>query len=239
MRTRRNGTRTIRGVLLDFYGTLVHEDDLNIAAIVDQMRAACPSDSLRDDIDRFWTDRFMTWCAVSNEAAFISHRAIAHAALTETMQRFDVDLHVETLLAPQIRQWSNPPLFDETRTFLAALDDAGIPVLVVSNVDRADIAAAIAAHELPLPDVLTSEDAHAYKPHRRIFDLALDQIGLPRDEVLHVGDSYRSDVIGARNAGIRVAWLNRSGRRPPGDTLPDIDVRSLVELAAHLQEGMP
>lgn len=226
----------IRGVLLDFYGTLVHEDDVNIAAIVDQMYAACLVDASRDEINRFWTDRFMTWCATSNGTAFVTHREIARAALAETVQQFAVDLDVETLLAPQIRQWSNPPLFAETHAFLAALSDAGIPVLVVSNVDRADIDAAIAAHALPLPDVLTSEDARSYKPHRRIFDLALDRIGLAPDAVLHVGDSFRSDVMGARGAGIPVAWLNRTGRRLTGDVLPDIEVRSLDELTGYLQQ---
>src|SRR5918999_1813095 len=42
------------------------------------------------------------------------------------------------------------------------------------------------------------------KPHARIFGHALDQLDVPAARALHVGDSYRNDVLGAR------------GRRRPG-----------------------
>ena len=41
----------------------------------------------------------------------------------------------------------------------------------------------------------------ACKPHRELFDKALEVSGCNADEVLHIGDSYGSDVLGARAAG--------------------------------------
>jgi putative hydrolase of the HAD superfamily len=51
------------------------------------------------------------------------------------------------------------------------------------------------------------------KPHPRIFASALELAGVPAAEVLHVGDNYQQDVIGARQAGIYAVWLRRRGER--------------------------
>jgi putative hydrolase of the HAD superfamily len=49
------------------------------------------------------------------------------------------------------------------------------------------------------------------KPHQRIFESAIALAGVPADEILHVGDHYRQDVVGAQQAGIYAVWLRRRG----------------------------
>ena len=51
------------------------------------------------------------------------------------------------------------------------------------------------------------------KPERRMFQNALDLMGLGSDEVVYVGDSWDRDMVGARDAGIRGVWVCRSGDR--------------------------
>jgi putative hydrolase of the HAD superfamily len=51
------------------------------------------------------------------------------------------------------------------------------------------------------------------KPHPRIFASALELAGVPASQVLHVGDNYQQDVVGARQAGIYAVWLRRRGER--------------------------
>src|SRR5262249_17318531 len=76
-----------------------------------------------------------------------------------------------------------------------------------------------------------SETVGAYKPHRRMFEAALEQLGLSPYEVLHVGDSDVDDVKGAKAAGLRVAWVNRDGRpRRPDVPAPDFEIRDLTAL---------
>jgi len=84
---------------------------------------------------------------------------------------------------------------------------------------------------LPVEFVLISESVRAYKPHRRVFAHALERLGLAPHDVLHVGDSDVDDVKGAREAGLRVAWVNRDGRRRRSDVpAPDFEIRDLSEL---------
>lgn len=79
--------------------------------------------------------------------------------------------------------------------------------------------------------IVTSESAGVYKPHERIFQTYVEKAGLAVDEVLYVGDSQFADVIGAKNAGMRVAWVNRDGApRHKTTPTPDIEVRSLSAL---------
>lgn len=46
------------------------------------------------------------------------------------------------------------------------------------------------------------------KPGKEIFDHTLKHLGLERSEVLHVGDLYGADILGANNAGIEAVWFN-------------------------------
>ena len=73
----------------------------------------------------------------------------------------------------------------------------------------------------------TSRSAKAYKPHRELFDKALEISGCLPEEVIHVGDSLSSDVEGAKRAGIRPVLLDRKGKAAPEGVSV---IRSLTEL---------
>jgi len=53
--------------------------------------------------------------------------------------------------------------------------------------------------------------------------------------VLVVGDSLEKDVAGARAAGLRCAWVNRTGAEHDPARMPDAEIRSLAELPALLR----
>ncbi len=55
-----------------------------------------------------------------------------------------------------------------------------------------------------------------------MFKKALSLLGLSNKDVLHVGDSFSSDVQGAIALEIPVLWINRKGRElSPGHNSPD------------------
>ncbi|MEO1023011.1 MAG: HAD family hydrolase [Bacteroidota bacterium] len=60
--------------------------------------------------------------------------------------------------------------------------------------------------------IVISEEIGVMKPHPKIFDHATALAGVEREEILYVGDSYTSDVVGGLNAGWKVAWL--TSQRP-------------------------
>jgi HAD superfamily hydrolase (TIGR01549 family) len=72
--------------------------------------------------------------------------------------------------------------------------------------------------------VASAEVGHA-KPEREIFELASSKLGIPPDQILHVGDSLVDDVEGSGTAGFNAIWLDRSGQgehRPRIQSLSDL-----------------
>ena len=73
------------------------------------------------------------------------------------------------------------------------------------------------------------------KPSRDIFELALERLGLPRDEVMMVGDSIDTDIAGAIGVNLRSA-LVASGNPAMTEQHyePSLKVADLAELAQRL-----
>lgn len=62
--------------------------------------------------------------------------------------------------------------------------------------------------------VVSADTVRTYKPRREIFDEALRCAGCAPEEVVHIGDSFDTDVAGSQAAGIRPLLLlrDRTGR---------------------------
>ena len=79
-------------------------------------------------------------------------------------------------------------------------------------------------------EVFSQDNLGIEKPDPRIFEIAFHEAGCEPCELLHVGDSLESDVAGARAAGSKAIWLNRSSDARDGGTEPAFEIRSLLEL---------
>ncbi len=75
--------------------------------------------------------------------------------------------------------------------------------------------------------VVISNDVGIAKPDPGIFAIALENMNLyNKKEILIIGDSLSSDILGGINAGIDTCWINPMGKEPgeikPGYTISDI-----------------
>ena len=80
--------------------------------------------------------------------------------------------------------------------------------------------------------VVFAQDVQVVKPDPRIFQVTAERAGCELSEMLHVGDSLKNDVVGARHAGVPCVWLNREGVPNDTETQPDYEVASLTEIPA-------
>ncbi len=78
-----------------------------------------------------------------------------------------------------------------------------------------------------------ARDSGVAKPDPRIFLAAAERLGVPPGQILHVGDDPAIDMAGARDAGLRTAWINRAGLPWPAElgVAPELDLRDMTELA--------
>jgi HAD superfamily hydrolase (TIGR01509 family) len=82
--------------------------------------------------------------------------------------------------------------------------------------------------------VLVSRQVGILKPDPRIFALALDQLRTGPQDAVFVGDTPKTDIVGAHAAGMKAIWLNRYKLPPPEIVKPDATVTGLDELSAAL-----
>lgn len=127
--------------------------------------------------------------------------------------------------------------YPEVADVLGRLRAGGARLVVVSNWDISLHDALAQAGLAPLIDgVVCSAAIGAAKPAGAIFAAGLALAGVPADRALHVGDSYKEDIVGARAAGIEAVLLARAPAGPggllaPGGASPPADVRTISSLA--------
>ncbi len=109
---------------------------------------------------------------------------------------------------------------------------------ILSNIDDDLFAATRPQLGVDFDEVITAQQAQAYKPSLKLFELALSRVNAPAHRVLHVGQSIYHDVIPAQSLGLATVWVNRSSARPgigavrAAQAIPDLEVSTLAELAA-------
>jgi 2-haloacid dehalogenase len=105
---------------------------------------------------------------------------------------------------------------------------------VISNTD--DELFAESARHLPVQfaDVITAEQARAYKPSLRVFELAMSRLKVEPERWLHVGQSVYHDVVPAKSVGLGTALVYRrgAGATPDVHAEPDLRLPDLESLAS-------
>jgi len=117
---------------------------------------------------------------------------------------------------------------------LRAIAATGVKLAIVSNADGS-VEAQLAADGIcqlgagpgvPMDAILDSSVVGVAKPDPRIFEIALERLGVSPDRAVHVGDTPAADVDGARAAGVTPVLVD------PFDDHPDTDVLRVASLAA-------
>jgi 2-haloacid dehalogenase len=109
---------------------------------------------------------------------------------------------------------------------------------IISNIDDDLFAHTKPKLGVAFDHIITAQQAGAYKPSLKIFDLALDRIGLSSQRILHVGQSIYHDVVPAQSLGLATVWVNRPSARSGVGAVksvegkPDVQVSSMAELAS-------
>lgn len=121
--------------------------------------------------------------------------------------------------------------YPEIPEFLREMADQGFPIGLLT-----DFPFGTKLELLGLPPVwqclICAEETGALKPHPRPFAMLADCLKVPAAEVLYIGNSYRSDILGAKQAGMMAAHLVR---RPPRGSTADVSFTSYRDLAAWIR----
>ena len=82
-------------------------------------------------------------------------------------------------------------------------------------------------------DAITLSYIHGFaKPHPSIFNTTLMKLNVKPEKCLHVGDNPYADVWGAKNAGMKAAYIKRNEL----DAEADVVIQQLTELIRYLEK---
>jgi len=123
--------------------------------------------------------------------------------------------------------------------FLDFLKEQDIRVAVLSNITYCGEALenrlqeVLPGHEFEF--ILATSEYMYRKPHRRIFEFALQKAELTPEEVWYIGDNYECDIEGAKNAGLFPVWYLGATEKPQEPKEGILTVKSWEEVKALLK----
>ncbi|HCO99941.1 MAG TPA: haloacid dehalogenase type II [Rhodospirillaceae bacterium] len=217
--------------VFDAYGTLL---DFNSAVM--QCR-----DTIGDDAERLsdiWRQKQLqyTWLR-SLMGVHADFWQVTREALDFALAM--VGIENEELRVQLMDLYRKLETFPEVTNVLARLRDAGVRTAILSNgaPDMLNDAVAAAGIDTLIDDVLSAEDVGVYKPDFRVYQLAVDMLGVAKKNICFIS-SNGWDTAGAAAFGYRVVWVNRNGQ--PVEYLPnqpDIEIDTLTSLPKLLGLG--
>jgi 2-haloacid dehalogenase len=129
--------------------------------------------------------------------------------------------------------------FPDAAETLKRLKAGGLRMAILSNGSPAmlDPLVRAAKFESYFDAVLSVEEAGVFKPNARVYQLAVDRLGVPA-AAISFQSSNGWDAWAASAFGMKVVWCNRYGQQPerlPGK--PDREIKSLAEFPALVGVG--
>ncbi|MFC8410025.1 haloacid dehalogenase type II [Arthrobacter sp. NPDC057259] len=177
-------------------------------------------------------DGFALAAAGSNQG----FAAIGAAVLRELFARAELNRPLDDAVLHVMDGFGSLDVHSDVPDGIRSLADAGYRLVTLSN-GSARIAGKLlddAGIRESFEALLSVEDAPAWKPARASYEYAASRLGVEPGEMLLVA-VHPWDIHGAARAGLRTAWLNRSGGGYPAHfEAPDITVAALTELPSAL-----
>ena len=214
----------------DCYGTLINWEDGILGCL---RRILATHGQQIDDatILRLYGD----FEAKAEQGEYRSYRDVLNSVVRRFGKQFGFAPCEEQVrsLAESLKEWKPWPDTVEALRLL----ESRFRLAIISNVDDDLFAATRPQLAVEFSQIVTAQQARAYKPSLKIFELALSRIGVPAHRILHVGQSLYHDVIPAQSLGMATVWVNRpSARKGVGavkaaEAQPELQVISVAELA--------
>ena len=134
-----------------------------------------------------------------------------------------------------------PPLHPDAEAVLKGMKAKGYAVGLISNTGMTPgVTFRTYLEEIGILkyfDALTfSDEVRISKPGKGIFLQTCVALGVPLEQVVHVGDSLRNDAFGARQVGMKAVWIEtQADEAVQSDVVPDATVKSLGDVTAAIE----
>ncbi len=211
----------VKAVFFDFYETLCfhrHSLEENLESIAERYSVAVNWERCKTAMENLFADTSAP--EPTTEFSLLDLSMTVMRRECEFIREVSIETHVEQIAWELLQSGyylfaaNSITLYDDAIPTLQYFRDEGFKLAIVSNWDtpldplteRLGIAeyfdAIVASHDVRV---------RSEKPDPHIFNYALAAVGVSAEEVVHVGDTYQTDIVGAKNVGVRPILLDRDG----------------------------
>ncbi|MFQ5935573.1 MAG: haloacid dehalogenase type II [Acidiferrobacterales bacterium] len=218
----------IKALAFDHYGTLFDKH-----AVAKIMEEQYPRQG--EALAKLWFSTLKQYCFLSGMMErYVTWDELTKRALTYAGKSLSLEvppeLHEKLIQADLVL-----PPFPEVPAALKRLAEKfTLVVLTMASAWMVEASQKNAGVEQYFKEIISAEPYKVYKPGRHAYDLAVQRLELPKEQIGFVsGNSF--DVMGGKHYGFPTFWINRTGE--PLDELgpqPDLVVPDLAGLADKL-----
>ena len=197
---------TIKAVVFDAYGTLY-----DVHSVYAETERLCPGKG--DLISHIWRLKQLeyTWLQTSlqdyRDFAFLTRASLEYALRAAGIEPSD------NITDPLLEKYRHLDPYPEAEIALGHLKRlGGRKLAILSNGSTGMLSAMIknSGLDVYLDATISVDGARRFKPHPDCYALVGKALSVAKDEVAFVS-SNGFDVVGAKNFGFKVVWIQRAG----------------------------
>ncbi len=192
----------------DCYGTLIDWEK----GMRDAFQRVISRHSLSVDVEQMVRRYIEIELEVEGET-YRKYKDVLRISTRKLLEEMGVEPSIdeENVLVETLPRW---PPFPETREALRRLQEKGLKLIILSNVDDDLIKGSVELIGVEFDDIITAEQTRSYKPAHGHWIRMLEAHKLEKEQVIHVGASYVHDIVPASNLGFKTVWINRKNETP-------------------------
>ncbi|MSQ19107.1 MAG: haloacid dehalogenase type II [Betaproteobacteria bacterium] len=213
----------LNAMVFDAYGTLY-----DVHSVIAQCNAVWTERG--QAVSQLWRAKQLEWTwQRSLMGRYVDFRELTLAALRYTTEALKLPCSDDTALR-LLKAYEHLEPFPEARDALEALRPVTMAILSNGSPNLLEPLVTNSGLDRWITDVISVDALRVYKPTPRVYQLAVDRLELPPEEIGFVSSNCW-DACGAKAFGFHVFWINRTGA--PVDALgapPDHIMHSLAEL---------
>lgn len=198
----------MKAIFLDYTGTITQENCKAVQEVVMRIIKNSVLKTPQEALSYWWSNLKQ----VEEESYLETYKAedeIVMILLKKCENEIKLDDNLEELHKLFQDFWTYSPVYPDAKEFF---EKCSLPIYVLTNNGVEYVQECMRRNGLKPAGIICGDMVKAYKPHKELFEKALQVSGRKAGDVLHIGDSMSSDVKGALSVGITPVLINRDGK---------------------------
>jgi len=214
-----------KAITFDCYGTLIDWESAIQQFFAQRLAAHNIKHVDVQTLQRRWEEIQF----VSIQERYRPYREVLHDTMHMALDTSQIPYAEQDLdeFANSMGRWQP---FPDTKEAIIELQKLTKTVLL-TNTDNDIIAETERTIGVKFDDIITAQQAGAYKPSHKGFILARERLGLPISGIWHAGFGFKYDIVPATELGYTTVWVNRQGEARPVDVRETFLVGDMRTLA--------